>query len=480
MNGQQDFLIRTSAQRVKYSMRTQSFAYVAPSIGVFLLMTPLAVLGGIYAKYYAMPLTTIAIVMLVARIFDAITDPLIGYYSDHWRERSGTRKPLILIGALGLIGCSYFLFTPPSEVNVVYFTCWYMAFYLALTIFYIPYLAWANEFTESSKDRLLVFSLMGMAGRGGMGMFYLIPLLPFFMSTEVTLEILRVSVFVGGSIFLAGLFIALRVVPDGPLPVSAPRAGFKNEPISSQAIAQRLAKIFSEFMDNRPFVLYIFSYMCLGIGLGMWMGLFFIYVDAYLQLGEVFAKLSLWGMVCGALAIPVWYQLSLCWGKRRAWLVGMFLLAVVLLYFTVLRPGNSGVYTLFALNMLMTFSMASMQVFAYPVLCDVIDYGELKEGIARNALYFSIDALMTKLQVAIGSALGFSIIGWFGFDVKALVHNEWSVVGLWISLSWVPTFFVLLAMLFIALMPLNEKRMEIIHRRLDKRRKREILPLSSY
>ena len=117
----------------------KALAYVAPQLGLSLLFAPvITVLGGIYGKYYGVSLTTIATVMLVARIFDAVTDPLIGYYSDRLRARTGTRKPLILLGGLLVIPCSYFLFVPPEGVGASYFTFWYMAFYLAMTIFIIP------------------------------------------------------------------------------------------------------------------------------------------------------------------------------------------------------------------------------------------------------------------------------------------------------------------------------------------------------
>ena len=56
----------------------RAFLYAAPFFGVSLLMGPLAVLSGIYAKHYGFALTTIATVILVARLFDAITDPVIG------------------------------------------------------------------------------------------------------------------------------------------------------------------------------------------------------------------------------------------------------------------------------------------------------------------------------------------------------------------------------------------------------------------
>ncbi|ETN92521.1 Glucuronide permease [Gammaproteobacteria bacterium MOLA455] len=441
----------------------KALAYVAPQLGLSLLFAPvITVLGGIYGKYFGVSLTTIATVMLVARIFDAVTDPLIGYYSDRWRARTGTRKPFILMGGLLMIPCCYFLFVPPENVSTGYFTFWYMAFYLAMTVFMIPNTAWANEFTETAKDKTLVFSLMAMTSQGGTGLFYLIPLLPFFLTTDITPEVLKVTVIAGAVLLLIGLLVAVKVVPSGPA---------HSPLVSVDQQSQRLADILSALINNKPFLLYIGAFMCLGIGYGMWAGLFFIYVDSYLQLGKAFANLSLWGMVCGALAIPVWYRLSLYWGKRKAWLVGMLLLTGVFLYTAVLRPGDSGLFELFALNLLMTFSIASMGVISYPMLCDVIDYGRLKDGAEHNALYFSIQALMMKIQLAVGGALGFAVVGWFGFDVQALEQTEWSLIGLRLSVSWAPTFFVLLAMVFIAKMPLTEARMNIIRRRLSLRDK---------
>ena len=57
-------------------------AFVMPQVGVLFLFGPvIAVLGGFYAKYFDLSLSSIATVVLAAKIFDAITDPLIGYYS---------------------------------------------------------------------------------------------------------------------------------------------------------------------------------------------------------------------------------------------------------------------------------------------------------------------------------------------------------------------------------------------------------------
>ena len=452
-------------------MWQKGLAYVAPNIGLVLLLGPVAVLGGIYAKYYGLSLATIGTVMLVARLSDAVTDPLVAFYSDRQRSKTGTRKPLILIGAIALVPCSYFLFLPHEGVSTTYFTFWYMAFYLSLTVFIIPYMAWANEFTETSEDKTLVFSMVGVVGSVGGAMFYVLPLLPFFVTTEITPEVFKVSLMLGVVFLVPGIFLALRMVPCGP--VHAPLAKAEGEPVTaSPKMIREIKSLLMDLFNNKPFVIFILVSMCSGMGFGMWAGLFFIYVDTFLRLGAQFAELSVWGMVMGAAAIPVWYRLAIRWGKRQTWLVGMALLMLVFLGTSVLQPGPEGFYALFALNMLMTFAGGSGGVVIAPMLCDVIDYGRLKDGAERSAVYFALFGIMTKVQLAIGSALGFMLVGWFGFDMQATEQTARSIVGLRLSVAWVPMFFVVAAMILIAKMPLTEPKMKIVRRKLKMRDER--------
>ena len=196
---------------------------------------------------------------------------------------------------------------PGGTVSAAYFTFWYLAFYLSFTIFAIPQLAWINEFTTDTKEKTLVFSVNAIVGMAGSAMFYAIPLLPFFVSTEITPQILKVTVIVGAAFLIPGLLLALKVVPDGPAPEPLPTAHDEHQ----QSIAAQIVAVLKAMVGNKPFVLFVMSFMCLGIGSGMWFGMFFIYVDAYLKLGEEFAKISLWGMGIGAAAVPIWYRLSL-------------------------------------------------------------------------------------------------------------------------------------------------------------------------
>ena len=256
-----------------------------PLIGVTLILGPvIAVLGGIYAKYYGLSLTSIAVVVLVAKLFDAVTDPLIGYYSDRRRLKTGSRKPLIALGGLLIAPSAYCLFLPPGEVGALYFAFWYMAFYLALTLFLIPYTAWAHEFTETPKDKAMVFSAINIANQMGGALFYFLPLLPFFINSDISPEVLKVAVFVGAAVFLPGLYLAFKLVPDGTVRQSP--AISTNETAS---VLQQVLQTVRELVNNRPFLLFVWVLIFVGMASGLWLGLVFIFVDAYLKMGEKFA-----------------------------------------------------------------------------------------------------------------------------------------------------------------------------------------------
>ena len=92
--------------------QSQGFAYALPVLPLAFLLGPMAILQGIYAKYFGLGLTIIASVLLVSRLFDAITDPAIGYYADKYYTKHGSRKPFVVSGGILFIISSWFLYVP--------------------------------------------------------------------------------------------------------------------------------------------------------------------------------------------------------------------------------------------------------------------------------------------------------------------------------------------------------------------------------
>ena len=161
----------------------------------------------------------------------------------------------------------------------------------------IPMYAWASELYSDSVERTSLFTAVSFAGLVGGLLFYLIPFLPLFETREITPETLRVSVVIGSILLLVGLYYALKYVPNGPLVLVEELAekGKSNQPKTSA-----FKGMYSAVKTNKPFQVFMLAYLCFGLGMGMFYGLFFIFVDAFLGQGEIFAtwRLSVYWAVC--------------------------------------------------------------------------------------------------------------------------------------------------------------------------------------
>lgn len=443
----------------------QCASLALPALAVTFFMGPIGVLQGIYAKHFGIALTTIAAVLLVSRLFDAITDPLIAYISDRYRLRTGTRKPFIFVGLVCLIPCGYFLYVPPEGIGVVYFTMWSLAFYLACTVFHIPHLAWASEVTSDPEGRSAVFSWFYVMAQLGAMLFYFIPFLPLFPSTAITPETLKVCAVLGAFLILPCLYLSLRFTPNGREPTAPPA-------VSKKPRREMVRKLISAFWTNRPFVIYVLASLCSGLAFGMWGGLIFIYIDSFLGLGELFSQMALAGIVASIVITPLFFKLSIKFGKKRTWLMSAFLLWCGVVYTGLMRPGDAGMFELMIVQTVIVVGSVGGAIVGPAILSDVIDFGLLKEPVERNALYFSVQAFLSKTQGALGMALGLGMAGWFGYDAAATVHDESSAFGIILSTSWIPSLIALVGIIFVQCLPLNERRNAIVRRRLDARCKR--------
>ena len=440
-----------------------------PAVTTACLMTPIGVLQGIYAKYFGLSLTAIATVVLFSRLFDAITDPLVGYYADRCYQRTGTYKPFILAGGLLFIISSYYLYTPPQGVSIIYFTGWFFLFYLAWTMFEMPHLAWGSELTHSSEEKTRIFSFRNGASYVGWIIFYIIPLLPIFDSHAVTPKILNVTVIVGGILMLPFLWFFIKTEfnvnykldSSNDLPTSLKK--------NSLAQRQGLYQFSLNVIKNKPLLNYLIAFFLLYMASGMWYSLIFLYVDAYLGLGEQYAKIFLLAFIISVAATPLWYKLAVRWGKRNVWAISTVLTTGSFIYTGFLSPESGGFTELFLLKTIQTLGFSCTAMIAPAMLSEIIDYSQWKYRTDKSATYFSIHAFMTKSAGAVATALGLAIAGLYGFDATLISHSAESVFGMKLAISWLPPVFSGLALVFICLSPITEYRHRIIRCRLDAR-----------
>ena len=138
-------------------------------------------------------------------------------------------------------------------------------------------------------------------------------------------------------------------------------------------------------------------------------------------------------------------------------------------YTGLLNPDNAGFIDLLILQVILTFGTVCVGVLSPALLSDTIDYGKLKDSTERNGTYFSVYALLVKIQMALGASLGLAIAGFFGFDVAATLHSETSIFGIHLAISWIPFTVTSLGLFFSWKIPLDERRNEIVRRRIESR-----------
>ncbi len=445
------------------TMSAQNIYYAIPRIAGVSLFAPINIVQGIYAKHYGLALTTIALVILIVRLFDAFTDPLIGYLSDRYYLKTGTRKPFMAVGALIMTSSGYLLYSPPNDVGAHYFTLWFMAFYLGFTLFEIPHLAWGGEISTDAYAKTQTYNLRTAAGFTGLVLFFSIPLLPIWQSREITPQTLEFSAIVSALLMLPLLYLCLKKVPNGT------RLRQPSVPVTKLPFKRKFAFIFK----NKPLLIFLGAFVFAGVGLGMWYGLIFIFVYAYLGKGAWFAELNLLSFMVGALASIAWIGVARKVGKKRAWLIAM-VIGLCSFVLTGMVDNTISYGLLFALLATNTLCFSAIESLPQSMLSDIVDYSTWKFGSYRGSTYFSLFVFTYKAIFAIGGAVGLAIVGWYGFDPAATSHDDGSLVGLKVAMVWGPTIVVLISMVLIALMPITEQRQAVIRQRIESLQRRKL------
>jgi len=129
--------------------------------------------------------------VMIALVFDAITDPLAGHISDRSRSRFGRRHPFMLAAALPLGLAWYLLFTPPAGLGQTGLFLWLTGFAIlvrgAITLYYVPYLGLGAELTTDYHERTSVAAWRGFCGVCGAALVVLLGV-PLFFPETATFE----------------------------------------------------------------------------------------------------------------------------------------------------------------------------------------------------------------------------------------------------------------------------------------------------
>ena len=416
-----------------------------------MLMSPAAaILPNFYLEYSAVTLAGLATATFVARLFDGLTDPLIGYLSD----RSGTRKPWMVLGAALVAASTWFLFNPGGNAGLGHLLSWYLLVTLGWTLVEIPHTAMAAELSTGYHERSRVVLWRQLLGFAGGVLFMASPMLLVGGTTEFSPPVMRML-----ALFIMlglPLFVALMC-----LAVPEPRRRVPARPV-------RPAHLWRALRDTRPLQYFLATQVLFGLATGAVASLFVIYASQFLGLPDKVPHIALPMTLAMALGMPLWLQVMRRVDKHRAWAVaGMGLIATLLLVPWV-EPGPAALRPMMLIMTCFGFFLGLSSIALPSLLADIVDYDVWRNRQDRAAIFFSFQALVTKLNQGVGGAIALAIPALFGFSAREPLTQK-AVTGLQVAFVAWPCLLLLPMVVLAWRYPLGRRAHAILARRISRR-----------
>ena len=407
-----------------------------------------SVLPALYAEEFGLNLAVLGSLLLAARLFDAVSDPMIGLLSDRTQSRFGKRKPWILPGAILVSIAGYFLFNPHAGAGAFYFLFFFMLIYLAWTIQEIPFGAWMLELSRDTSDRAKINGYRGVGVLIGTVLFTLAPTIIPGAGGEMSFHVLSIIAIAMILIVPLSSVALVKYVPQGD--------------VIDQEDRPTLKEMWRALTSNKPFVAFVIAYLFLGLHYGFFWSLAFIFMDAYLGIGNRYTEVFLPFFLMAPIAIPCWVFLMKRVGKYRvvasAYSATLFILPLP----WFITPGEHAFSLLLGYFIISGFFYPLFMVPMPTILGDIIDHDEIKTGKNRSAQYLAVLTFLAKTTQAFGISLGLILVGLSGFELGAETQSDEGVLGLRIVYSFFPALTLLPGVILLWRFPINDRNQKDI------------------
>jgi Na+/melibiose symporter-like transporter len=433
-----------------------------------LLSIPLA-MGGLPLAIYLTPyytaelglsLAAVGVILLICRVTDVVTDPLIGALSDRTPARYGRRALWIMVG-LPIMGLATVdVFDPPGQVTFWYLLIAVATLYLGWTLISIPLLAWAAEVSPDYHERSRITGARALASTTGTLLVMALPLVLAYLadagfaslaperegSLQPMLSIVAWATI--GCLCVFGPLLFL-VVPQ-------PRFAEKS------SLDLRVA--FELVWNNKPFIRLLLSGVMTHVG---WYCISTLYV--FFMIHYLGASTKMWSMQlllylgCSFIGTPVIVRLGRRFNKHRL-LAGLSMFAMAV--FSTVLLMESGDFLHYALIQVFAGVVANAGAVLVPSMAaDVIDQDTLASGQQRGALFMALWGMADKLALAAAAGLTLPLLQSLGFD-PSIQNDIAGLKALQYTYVVVPLVFLTGAAAIIWNFPITKERQEVLRDRI--------------
>ncbi len=436
--------------------KAQIFAYGASNFANQLSwMMVSSYLTYFYLEVFGLAAGTIAMIMLIARVWDGVNDPIMGGIIDKTKTRWGRFRPYILLGAPALVVTTILTFTVPDldgTMKVAYALVTYILLGMSYTILSVPLQALPAVMTEdrSKVSKLYTAYLFGMF----LGMIVLnlctLPLVEFF----------------GNGVPAAGYQKTATIYALLSLPIYLAVFALCKENVkqSDHEKVSFFAGLKEVFKNKNLVMVILYTIISMGAYF-MRLGIAVIYFINVIGNFQMITIYMMFPMFISLLVLPVTPKIIAKYGYVKTSCAAMTLQAIsgLLLFF---GPVQSVPYVLFALSFY-GFGGIGGPCGSAMIIDSVNDY-DAKYNKRNDGTAFATNGLGVKIGTAIGGAAGVALIGAFGYvggaEVTDTVRN-----GINIATHLVPSIFFMVSLIPLYFYDINDARMDEVHEILKKR-----------
>jgi GPH family glycoside/pentoside/hexuronide:cation symporter len=391
--------------------------------------------------------------LLIGKVWDAINDPLFGWFTDRTKSRHGKRRVFMLFGAIPLaIAIALLWFVP--QVDRIWTFVWIAATFILFdtiwTLTNVPYYALTSELTDDYDERSsLTTYRMAMA----------VP--AYLVGAALTPAI--VGLFALQRTGYAFIGIAYGVLAAVALLISA--AGFRER--NGRAVSKPEPSPFKSLafaFKNRPFVWLCGTYFVINISFAFIKILMAYYIEYQLLMKAETTLVMGLMLICVTISLPFWQWAGRKMDKGPAYGLGMAAGAVAIVLTFFLPHQSTGL--IYIIAVLAGFGFSAQWIYPWAMVADVADYDRAETGQQRSGMYYGVWGLATKIS----EALALAAVGWIltGFNyVPNVEQTSQALLGIRLFFGLVPAAIIFASLPLLFKYPLNRQRHAEVRARLD-------------
>jgi GPH family glycoside/pentoside/hexuronide:cation symporter len=437
--------------KIIYGAGDLGFSLTSTIIGAFFLLflTDVIHLRPAYA----------GIAILAGRIWDWVNDPIIGHISDRTRSRWGRRRPFLLFGALPFaLAFVMMWYRPPFASDlalVAYYAIAYVVFDAAATFVYMPYFALTPELTDDYDERTSLTSYR---------MFFSI----FGSLLSFTVPLMIVGTFTpenaGRVLLMAAVFGAMSALPLWLV-------FFNTEERKSYAAQEkpRMIPALKAAFKNRPFVFGAIIYLLTWICMDVIQAVLLFFVKYVLRLEQQSDLVMALIFVTGILALPLWEYASRKMEKRKAFVVGISFMAVVLMVLITVGA-TAPFWMVIVLCVMAGVGVSAAHVLPWAILPDAIEWDEYNTGERHEGVFYSLITLMKKVASSVAIPMTAVLLDVTNYVPNAVEQPASALLGIRMLMGPIPAVLLTIAIIFAIKYPLDREGYTRVVAELEERR----------